>query len=114
MAIPAPVYYPPFNVVRLNHVELVVRDLTVSKAFYVDTMGLQITYEDSTHVYLRAMEERAHHCVILMKGDEPCVNVCGFKVYDDIRPHIAQPRQHGHAHRVLCENGLGRSHPPEV
>lgn len=84
MAIPASVYYPPFNVVRLSHVELVVRDLTVSKAFYVNTMGLQITYEDSTHVYLRAMEERAHHCVILMKGDAPCVNVCGFKVYDDI------------------------------
>ncbi|PIB25932.1 3,4-dihydroxyphenylacetate 2,3-dioxygenase [Amylibacter kogurei] len=83
MSLPAPVLYPPFNTIRLSHIELVVTDLAASSAFYADTLGLQITHQDSTHIYLRAMEERGHHCVILMKGETPCVNVCGFKVFSE-------------------------------
>ncbi|MEJ6709003.1 MAG: 3,4-dihydroxyphenylacetate 2,3-dioxygenase, partial [Amylibacter sp.] len=41
MVLPAPNLYPDFNIVRLSHIELVVRDLAVSKAFYVATLGLQ-------------------------------------------------------------------------
>ena len=58
MPIPAPNLYPPFNIVRLSHVVLGVTDLEASKAFHVDTLGLQITDEDGDTVYLRAMEER--------------------------------------------------------
>lgn len=83
MPLPTPNLYPDFNIVRLSHIELVVTDLSASKAFYVDTLGLQITYEDASQVYLRAMEERGHHCVILTKGPSACVNVCGFKVYSE-------------------------------
>ncbi len=61
MSLPSPNLYPDFNIVRLSHVELVVRDLSASKAFYANTLGLQVTYEDSTHIYLRAMEEPGHH-----------------------------------------------------
>ncbi len=43
MAIPANVFYPPFNIVRLSHVSLTVSDLAASRAFYVDTLGLQVT-----------------------------------------------------------------------
>jgi catechol 2,3-dioxygenase len=80
---PVPNYnlYPDFNVVRLSHVELVVTDLAKSRTFYADTLGLQVTGEDAAHIYLRAMEERGHHCVILTKGDKPVVRVLGFKVY---------------------------------
>jgi catechol 2,3-dioxygenase len=80
---PVPNYnlYPDFNVVRLSHVELVVTDLAKSRTFYADTLGLQVTGEDAGHIYLRAMEERGHHCVILTKGDKPVVRVLGFKVY---------------------------------
>lgn len=80
MPIPSPTLYPPFNVIRLSHVTLGCRDLTASKAFYVDTLGLQLTDEDSDNVYLRAMEERGHHSVILQKG-EPDVRVLAFKVF---------------------------------
>ena len=73
--------YPDFNVVRLSHVELVVTDLVKSRAFYADTLGLQVTGEDSSHIYLRAMEERGHHCIILTLGAKPGVRVLGFKVY---------------------------------
>ena len=83
MPIPAPNLNPPFNIVRLSHVELKVTDLAWSRRFYVDTLGLQITFEDGDHIYLRAMEERGHHCVILKKAAEPSVGVLGFKVWSE-------------------------------
>ncbi len=83
MPAPKPNLYPAFNVVRLSHVEFVVKDLDISKAFYVDTLGLQVTHEDGERVCLRALEERGHHCIVLKKGAEPVANVLGFKVYHD-------------------------------
>jgi catechol 2,3-dioxygenase len=83
MPIPAANLNPPFNIVRLSHVELRVTDLTWSRAFYVDMLGLQVTHEDATHIYLRAMEERGHHCVILKKADAGSVGVLGFKVWSE-------------------------------
>ncbi len=82
MAIPAPVLYPPFNIVRLSHVEYRVTDLAASRAFYVDTLGLHVTHEDAGIIYLRAMEERGHHCMILTQGDTAHVARLGFKLYD--------------------------------
>ena len=86
MPVPQFNLYPDFNVVRLSHVELVVTDLAASTKFYTTMIGLQITGESDTTVYLRAMEERGHHCIILTKGDKPVVRVLGFKVYaeDDL------------------------------
>ena len=62
MPVPAPNLYPEFNVIRLSHLCLNVKDLVVSKRFFADTLGLQVSDENEKHVYLRAMEERAHHC----------------------------------------------------
>jgi catechol 2,3-dioxygenase len=81
MPVPKSNLYPDFNVVRLSHVEYVVRDIAASKAFWAETIGLQVTHETSDQLNLRAMEERGHHCIILSKGDVPCVKVLGFKVY---------------------------------
>ncbi|NNM71181.1 3,4-dihydroxyphenylacetate 2,3-dioxygenase [Enterovirga aerilata] len=81
MPIPAPVLYPPFQVVRLNHIVLSVSDLSRSRAFWADTLGLQVTGEADDRLYLRAMEERGHHCVVLERGEEPRARVLGFKVY---------------------------------
>jgi catechol 2,3-dioxygenase len=83
MPVPSFNLYPDFNVVRLSHVELVVTNLAASKAFWADTLGLQITGEDEDKIYLRAMEERGHHCIILTKGNKPVVRVLGFKVYSE-------------------------------
>ena len=84
MALPAPNLYPDFNTVRLSHVCLNVSDLQAAKRFYTFILGLQVTDESETHVYLRAMEERGHHCLILQKSDQPgSVEVLGFKVFDD-------------------------------
>jgi catechol 2,3-dioxygenase len=83
MPVPPPVLYPPFNIVRLSHVDYIVTDLAASRAFYVDTLGLQVTHEDASCIYMRAMEERNHHCICLRVGDRPGVGVLGFKLYDD-------------------------------
>jgi catechol 2,3-dioxygenase len=83
MPIPAVNLYPPFNILRLSHVVFGVTDLAASKKFYVDILGLQITDEDADHVYLRAMEERGHHCLVLTKSGEPHVRALSFKVFDE-------------------------------
>ena len=83
MPVPAPVLYPPFNIVRLSHVEYRVTDLARSRALYVDTLGLQVTHETPKALYLRAMEERGHHSIVLIEADEPSVGVLGFKLYDE-------------------------------
>lgn len=83
MPVPAPNLYPDFNTVRLSHVEFRVTDLARARAFYVDTLGLQVTGETDRTLYLRAMEERGHHCIALHQAPEPGVEVLGFKVWDD-------------------------------
>lgn len=84
MPVPAPNLYPDFNTVRLSHAVLNVANLAASKAFYVDILGLQVTDENATHVYLRAMEERGHHCLVLQHSAAPgTVEVMGFKTYDE-------------------------------
>lgn len=83
MPVPTPNLNPPFNIVRLSHVELNVTDLAWSRAYYVDTLGLQVTFEDANAIYLRAMEERGHHCVILKKSTAGTVGVLGFKVWSE-------------------------------
>ncbi len=83
MPIPAPNLYPAFNTIRLSHVIYNVTDLEASKAFYVDILGLQISDEDRENVYLRAMEERGHHSVVLKKSSNASVEVLGFKTFDE-------------------------------
>jgi len=83
MPVPAHVLYPPFNIVRLSHVEYRVTDLAASRKFYVEILGLQVTQEDESRVYLRAMEERGHHCIVLVQAAKAEVGVLGFKLFDE-------------------------------
>src|SRR5690606_14688835 len=83
MPIPTPNLYPPFNTVRLSHVEFGVTDLARSRAFYVDTLGLQVSDEDESTIYLRALEERGHHSIILKKSEKAEARDLGFKLYDE-------------------------------
>ena len=83
MPIPAPVLYPPFNIVRLSHIVLTVTDLAAARAFYLDTLGLQVTDETDDAIYMRAMEERGHHCLVLQRGDHPLAQSLSFKVFSE-------------------------------
>lgn len=81
MPVPTPNLYPPFNIVRLSHVEYGVTDLARSRAFYVDLLGLQVTAETSDTIYLRALEERGHHCIVLRQSDKAEARDLAFKLF---------------------------------
>jgi catechol 2,3-dioxygenase len=80
MPIRPPVANPPFNVVRASHVELGVRDLGRTRAFYVDCLGYLVSSETPDALYLRGVEERNHHSIVLRKTAAPCCAALGFKV----------------------------------
>jgi len=86
MPIRKPIFDPPFNVVRSSHVELGVRDLGRARAFYVDCLGLLLTDETRDALYLRGIEERNHHSIVLRRSREPDVRALGYKLAgeDDI------------------------------
>lgn len=75
-----PVFNPPFNIVRVSHAELGVADLAKSRAFYVDCLGYIVSDEDKDSLYLRGVEERNHHSVVLRKSDDIASLAIGFKV----------------------------------
>ena len=83
MPVPAPNLCPAFNVVRVSHAELIVTDLDASRAFYADTLGLQVTFEDSEIICLRAMEERGHHCLVLRRGAVPSCSYLAFRLFSE-------------------------------
>jgi catechol 2,3-dioxygenase len=68
MPIPKHVFDPPFNIVRSSHVALGVADLGRARAFYEGALGLIVEDEDTGALYLRALEERQHHSLVLTKS----------------------------------------------
>ena len=98
MPLPPVVLDPPFNILRISHIELNVTDLAASKKFYCDTLGLAVTDETNNRLYLRAMEERSHHCVILVKADKPSVAAMAYRVWaeDDLDKAESWFKSKGH------------------
>lgn len=84
MTIPETNFDPPFNITRASHIVLTVRELALSRAFYVDVIGLVVSDEDSDTVYLRGVEERCHHSLVLRKtaGESVCERL-GLRVFSD-------------------------------
>jgi catechol 2,3-dioxygenase len=80
MPVREPNFEPPFNIVRASHVEFGVRDLARARAFYVDCLGLLISDESPEALYLRGVEERSHHSIVLRRSREPEISTLGFKV----------------------------------
>ena len=48
---------PPFNITRASHVCLTVRDLASSRHFYTEVLGLVVSGEENSVLYLRGAEE---------------------------------------------------------
>ena len=80
MPVRKPNLEPPFNVVRASHVEFGVRDLDRARAFYVDCLGLLETAGDRDTLYLRGVEERNHHSLVLRQARAPEIHALGFKL----------------------------------
>lgn len=80
MPLPQHVYKPGFDITRISHVALQVKDLAASRAFYVDTLGFVVTDETKDTVWLRGLEEACHHSLVLKKSGEAVCDTIGFRV----------------------------------
>ena len=71
---------PGFDIVKAGHIEFLVTNLREARRFYVDTLGFVVTESDKSHVYLRGLEDRQHHCLTLTQSDSPGVGHFAFRV----------------------------------
>ncbi|AZB44797.1 3,4-dihydroxyphenylacetate 2,3-dioxygenase [Bacillus sp. FJAT-42376] len=60
-----------------------VKDLDVSRAFYVDALGFIETERTEEAIYLRGLEEHVHHSLVLKKSAKHGVHALGYKVAAD-------------------------------
>lgn len=80
MPAPKHIFDPPFNIVRSSYVTLGITDLARTKSFYVDILGLHLEDQTFDALYLRGVEERQHHSLVLRRTPEPLALHLGFKV----------------------------------
>jgi catechol 2,3-dioxygenase len=84
MALPTTNPKPPFTLTRASHVSLGVTDLWASRDFYRDVIGLVVSAEEDGVVYLRGLEEAAHHSLVLHAVDGgPVARRVGLRVRTD-------------------------------
>jgi 3,4-dihydroxyphenylacetate 2,3-dioxygenase len=74
---------PPYDIVRVGHVELVVAELEASARFYVEVLGMVESDRTDDAVYLRGWEEHTHHSLVLRQGPEQAVGHVAFRVRDE-------------------------------
>ena len=73
---------PPFSITRFSHVVLNVGDLQASRNFYESLIGLVVSEEEEEErIYLRGVEETAHHSLVLERGSaRASAQRLGFRV----------------------------------
>ena len=82
MPVPVHTLSPPFDIVRASHIALGVSDLQRSRAFYEGALGLHVEEATANTVYLRGMEERQHHSLVLVSA-APMAHAIGLRVATD-------------------------------
>jgi catechol 2,3-dioxygenase len=60
-----------------------VTDLEKSREFYVKTLGLVETESTRNRIYLRGLEDRCHHSLLLTESNEPSVDHISYRVRDE-------------------------------
>jgi catechol 2,3-dioxygenase len=84
VTIPQTNFNPPFNITRASHLALTARDLSASRDFYVEVLGLVVSDEDAQTIWLRGVEERCHHSLTLKRTtSQPQCERIGFRVFTD-------------------------------
>ena len=72
------------GVMRIGHVDLNVLDINVSKNYYVNIMGMEITREDKDGtLYLKCWDEWDKYSLILRPSEEATFNRVAYKVEKD-------------------------------
>jgi catechol 2,3-dioxygenase len=84
MSVPETNLHPPVRFLRASHASLTSRDLVKSREFYTEVLGLVVSDEDKDTLYLRGLEERAHHSLTIKRTrDEPACLRVGLRVQND-------------------------------
>jgi 3,4-dihydroxyphenylacetate 2,3-dioxygenase len=68
------------NVLRAAHADFRVTDLGAARHFYVDLLGFVETERTAEALYLRCLEEREHHSLILRRADSPGLTHMAYRV----------------------------------
>ncbi len=74
---------PSLDILRAGHVELLVTDLRRARKFYVETLGFVESEATATQLFLRGLEDRHHHSLVLSLAKEPGLGHLAFKVRSD-------------------------------
>ncbi|MBU3063182.1 VOC family protein [Nocardia sp. NEAU-G5] len=75
---------PPFDISRSSHIRLTVADLSRSREFYENVLGLIVTEEHDSVCYLRGLQEACHHSLVLeAHSDGGTCRRIGFRVRFD-------------------------------
>jgi len=81
------------NIVRLGHVEYRVTDLARARDFYVDLLGLIETARERDRIYLRCIEDREHHRLVLRQAERSASHETQRRGAEDrLAPHHAGVR----------------------
>ena len=85
------------TIVHAGHTELYVSDLERSRAFFIDVLGLHVSDETDSQVYLRAWQDWDHHTLLLTRADQSGLGHIAWRVSgpDDLRDHESQLRRLG-------------------
>jgi catechol 2,3-dioxygenase len=84
MTLPATTFPPPFQITRASHAVVTVKDLAKSRAFYADGIGLVVSDETRDAIYLRGVEEAAHHSLVLKQTSaDPVAERVGLRVFTE-------------------------------
>lgn len=70
----------PVDITRTSHVAYRVTNLDAASEFYVDRVGFVETARDAHHLYLRGLEDRVHHNLVLIVADRPGFDHVAFRV----------------------------------
>jgi len=102
------------HIVRAAHGEFRVTELERARAFYVDVLGFYETERTADALYLRGLEERDHHSLVLRLAASPGAGHLAFRVVsnDDLERMAAFARHEGLPHRWVApgeEPGQGRA-----
>src|SRR5258708_3302735 len=101
MSVPKTNLPPPFRFLRASHATFTSRDLAKSRAFYTEVLGLLVSDEDKDTLYLRGLEERAHHSLTIKRtqDDPACLHV-GMRVHAE--EELERARHTSEQHVLLC------------
>ncbi|HKN29304.1 MAG TPA: VOC family protein [Roseiarcus sp.] len=92
----------PFRFSHASHNVFTSRDLKKSEEFYTEVLGLVVSDSDKDTLYLRGLEERAHHSLVIKRTTGvPGYERVGLRVFDEESLHKCK-----HAferHELPCE-----------